>query len=140
MSATKYGSYTTTQRGEESVRETEARALLSCASRLDLASRREGSMEDYIDAIKRNQQLWTIFQVFLCEKENQLPRDLRTLLLNLSVYVDKVSLEALAEYKPELLQDIISINRNIAAGLSVQAAGGASVAEAPGAGSVMATA
>jgi flagellar biosynthesis regulator FlaF len=111
--------YSTTQRGEESVRQTEAHALLSCASRLEKACRADCSREDYVDAIQHNQQLWTLFQACLCEKDNPLPRELKNLLLNISLYVDKVSFNAMGEGSSEILRGLISINRNIAAGLSV---------------------
>lgn len=112
--------YTGHQRSDESVRETEARALLSCASRLEAARRAEGSMDEYIDAVKHNQQLWTIFQVALCEPSNPLPRDLKLLLLNISRYIDKVSFRALSEYNLDLLRSLIDIDRTIAAGLSAK--------------------
>ena len=115
----KLNSYTAHQRSDETIRETEARALLSCASRLEAARKPGSSKDDYVSAIKHNQQLWTIFQVCLCEPDNKLPRDLKVLLLNLSRYVDKVSFRALGKYDPDLLQSLIGINRNIAAGLSV---------------------
>ncbi len=118
-----HGAYNTHQRGEETVRETEARALLSCASRLEKARQTDSSMDDYIDAIKHNQQLWTIFQVCLCEPDNQLPRELKILLLNLSRFVDHVSFRALSEYLPATLTSLIDINRNIAAGLNTKQPG-----------------
>ncbi len=104
----------------ETVRETEARALLNCAARLAKAQEAEATPEFYLDAVRHNQQLWTIFQVTLCEEQNPLPRDLKITLLNLSRFVDKVSLRAQAEYNPALLTSLVDINRHIAAGLSVK--------------------
>lgn len=118
--------YTGHQRADETVRETEARALLSCANRLESARRAESAMDDYIDAIKHNQQLWTIFQVALCEPSNPLPRDLKVLLLNISRYIDKVSFRALSEYNPDLLRSLVDIDRIIAAGLSAKKDGASS--------------
>ena len=118
-----HNTYATHQRGDEPARETEARALLSCASRLETACKGEKPSDDYDDAIKHNQKLWTIFQGCLTEKENTLPTELKTLLLNLSVYVDKVSFQALTEYNPVQVTGLIEINRNIAAGLSANTAG-----------------
>lgn len=114
--------YTSHQRADETVRETEARALLSCASRLENARRSDSSMDDYIDAIKHNQQLWTIFQVALCDPTNPLPRDLKILLLNISRYIDKVSFRALSQYNLESLRSLIDIDRTIAAGLNAKPA------------------
>ena len=119
-SPSQYKSYATNQRGEEDVRETEARALLSCASRLDKVIKNQVAMDDYVQAIKHNLQLWAIFQSCLCEKDNPLSRELKTLILNLSIYVNDVSLQALTAYQPELLESIININRTLAAGLSVK--------------------
>ena len=113
------GSYAQHQQAGESIRETEARALLNCASRLAAARDINNGYEYYSDAIKHNQELWTLFQVLLADPQNPLPRDLKITLLNLSRYVDKVSLRASAEYNPDLLNSLIDINKQIAAGLSV---------------------
>ena len=112
--------YAANQRGDESVRDTEAHALLSCASRLESVCHEGCSPDDYIAAIQRNQELWTLFQACLCEADNALPSDLKTLLLNISLYVDKASLRAVSEHDTGLLKGLISINRNIAAGLSAK--------------------
>jgi len=117
MSKDVHSAYNTHQRSEESVRETEARALLSCASRLEAAREESCSQQEFYDALRHNQQLWTLFQSCLCESDNPLPRDLRGLLLNLSCYVDKVTFRALANNNRNLLRSLININRNIAAGL-----------------------
>lgn len=116
------GSYAKNQQSGESVRETEARALLNCASRLVAAQDINNGYEYYLDAIKHNQELWTLFQVLLADPQNPLPRDLKITLLNLSRYVDKVSLRASAEYNPDLLNSLIDINKQIAAGLSTNPA------------------
>lgn len=112
------GSYAQHQQTGESIRETEARALLNCASRLSAAQDINNGYEYYLDAIKHNQELWTLFQVLLADPQNPLPRDLKITLLNLSRYVDKVSLRASAEYNPDMLSSLIDINKQIAAGLS----------------------
>ncbi|MDD5586285.1 MAG: flagellar biosynthesis regulator FlaF [Alphaproteobacteria bacterium] len=114
----KHQTYTANQRGEETVRETEARALLSCASRLETVRKPDCGRDDFVAAIQHNQQLWTLFQVCLCEPDNALPHGLKVLLLNVSRYVDKASLRAIGESNPDILRGLISINRNIAAGLS----------------------
>ncbi len=112
--------YSAHQRNDETVRETEAHALLSCASRLELACKPECSKDDFVAHVQHNQQLWTLFQVTLCEPDNPLPRDLKALLLNISRYVDKASFAAIGDGNKDILKGLISINRNIAAGLSVK--------------------
>jgi len=117
----KVGAYSTNQRTQENSRQTDARALLSCASRLKSVLDAGGAdMEVYIQAVRHNQRLWTLFQVALCDSDNPLPRDLKITLLNLSRYVDRVSFRAIGAFEPQLLSSLIDINRMIAAGLSVR--------------------
>lgn len=111
--------YTGQQKEGASQRAIEAQALLSCAAKLHQAQEPETSYELYAEIIRHNQRLWTIFQVSICEADNPLPRDLKITLLNLSRFVDKVSLRALAEQNPALLTSLIDINRNIASGLNM---------------------
>src|ERR1700729_1505196 len=93
----KHDAYKTHQRKNLSDRAIEARALLSCASQLDNASKTQSDRKFYDEAIRRNQKLWTIFQVALCDPGNPLPTELKNILLNLSCYVDRVSFRALAD-------------------------------------------
>jgi flagellar protein FlaF len=118
MNTQLHNAYQTHQRGDETVRETEAHALLSCASKLELARQEGSSREAFTEALQHNQRLWSIFQVCLCDPENELPKDLKVLLLNLSNYVDKVTFRALAEGNRTLLRSLININRTLAGGLS----------------------
>lgn len=69
------------------------------------------------DAIKYNQTIWTVFQTEISNPENTLPREVRENLLNLSLFIDKRSMEVLAFPSPEKLDILINININIAAGL-----------------------
>ena len=117
MNKDAHSAYDTHQRTDESVRETEARALLSCASRLDAARQDDCTKEFFTDALHHNQQLWTLFQACLCDPENPLPKDLKMLLLNISAYVDKVTFRALGTRDKDLLRSLININRTIASGL-----------------------
>jgi len=117
----KMGAYSTHQRGKENSRQIDAHALLSCASRLKSAlDAGSTDMAAYIQALRHNQRLWTVFQVALCDPDNALPRDLKMTLLNLSRYVDRVSFRAIGGFAPELLTSLIDINRMIAYGLSIK--------------------
>lgn len=121
MSQEIHNAYTTHQRENETPRETEAQALLSCASKLEAVRQTPNcAREQFLEAIQHNQELWTLFQVCLCEPDNPLPHDLKILLLNISRYVDKTSFRAVAEGNADLLISLININRNIAAGLRVK--------------------
>jgi flagellar biosynthesis regulator FlaF len=109
-------------------REIDSRALLVCASALNDAKELLGrdpkskdSLKAYGDAIRKNQNLWTIFQVALLDPENQLPPILKNDLYSLSHYVDKASFRAIGAYRPEVIDSLIGINRIIAAGLTKNA-------------------
>jgi len=117
MNTQPHDAYKVHQRGEETIRETEAFALLSCASKLEDARNEEISREIYVDALRHNQRLWTVFQVALCEPDNELPKDLKVLLLNLSKYIDKVTFRALQEENRAIVRSLVNINRTIAKGL-----------------------
>lgn len=114
-----HGTYTSHQRSDESIRETEAHALLSCANRLEAARKPDCSHDLFVEAVRHNQQLWTLFQSCLCEPDNALPGNLKALLLNISRYVDKASFRAIGDNDSSVLPGLININRKIAAGLSV---------------------
>lgn len=110
---------------EESSREIDARALLTCASRLNDAKeslrddpKSKEKLRIYSEAIRNNQRLWTIFQVALTDPENSLPLSLKVTLMNLGRYVDKTSFGAVGRYAPTLVDSLININRVIASGLS----------------------
>ena len=117
MNQNSYSAYATHQRSDETIRETEAHALLSCASRLEAVREPTSSREDFYAALRHNQELWTVLQVCLCEPDNLLPMDIKGLLLSLSRYVDKTTFRALADGNRAVLGSLVNINRNIATGL-----------------------
>lgn len=109
-------------------RDTDARALIICARRLEDAKgdlsanpQSKDALKAYGDAIRFNQRLWTIFQVALSDPQNPLPQGLKVTLFNLSRYVDKTSLRAVGKYAPREIDSLVNINRIIAAGLAKQA-------------------
>jgi flagellar protein FlaF len=113
-------------------RDTDSRALLACARRLDDAKqlmqddmKSKENLKLYGEAVRHNQRLWTIFQVALSDPQNPLPQDLKVTLLNLSRYVDRTSFNAVGKYRPDLIDSLVNINRIIAAGLSKQPTGDA---------------
>jgi flagellar protein FlaF len=68
-------------------------------------------------ALRRNQRIWTFFQGELTNPEHPMPADLRQNLLNLSLFVDKRTMEIMLDPSMEKLTILIDINKNIAAGL-----------------------
>lgn len=61
--------------------------------------------------------LWSIFQAEVSDADNPLPKELKENILNLSLFIDKRTLEIMAFPSPEKLTAIIDINQNLAAGL-----------------------
>lgn len=69
------------------------------------------------EALTFNQKIWTIFQGELSRDDNPLPKELRSNILSLSVFIDKRIIEVMAKPDPDKLKIIIDINLNLAAGL-----------------------
>lgn len=105
-----------------SPRETEGRALMEAARRLTMVKDHPGDDAALIDTVRLNWRLWTIFQSEMSEPDCDLPQELRQNMLRLCNFVDKRTVEILANPKPQMLDALIGINRNIAAGLLSQAA------------------
>lgn len=104
-------------------RELEAAALLNTAQRLQECVReteawntREG-LERLDEALRRNQKLWTVFQVELENPEHPMPLGIRHNLLRLIRYIDRTTFELMACPRPGGLDSLIRINTNIAQGL-----------------------
>jgi len=100
---------------------TEAWALTTAARKLLEAKESPDDLDGMTNAVRINWRLWTIFQAELTEPTNPLPREIRQNLLSLAAFIDKQSMAVLADPKPELLDVLININRQIAAGLSESA-------------------
>lgn len=113
-----YNQYSNTQNAATDPRQTEARALLEAARRISVAKDAEDS-KALDEALKLNSRLWTIFQADIAREENPLPDDIKSSIINLSLFIDKKTFEFLAynDGIPTGLDTLININRNIAAGL-----------------------
>ena len=106
-------------------RELEAAVLTKAAQKLTLCQNNweAPDMEENLkEALRYNQQVWTVFQTELSSPENPLPKKLKEDLLALSIFIDKRIFDIMSFPAPEKLNAIININLNIAAGLSSSAA------------------
>ena len=117
MTTNPYGAYQKQQKQEEDPRIVDAKALLRMVALLEEAQNPQMNYADYSEAVKANQNLWTLFQASLVEESNQLPEKLKDILKSLSIYVDRRSLRAIGTQDPKLLNILININKDIAAGL-----------------------
>ena len=98
-------------------RQTEGRALLEAARRLAEAQKCPDDTKGLRNAARINWRLWTIFQAELSAPECPLPVEIRTNMLNLCNFVDKRTVAILAQPKPQMVDVLINVNRQIAAGL-----------------------
>jgi flagellar biosynthesis regulator FlaF len=97
-------------------RQLEAQALIRTALRLNdaLASNDPDAL---VEAVTINYRLWLFFYSQIESKQVVLPPEVETNIVTLVAYVVKVSPRAFAG-DAAVLNTLISINRNIAAGLS----------------------
>ena len=99
-------------------RETEARALTEAASRLFRARAKPEDLKELNGALIFNLRLWNILIADMIEPENPLPAEIKTNLYNLFLFVDKRTIEVLNTREIEKVDALISINREIARGLT----------------------
>ena len=63
-----------------------------------------------------NQLIWTVIQSEMTE-EHPLPVEIKANLISLSLFIDNQTDKAIGSRDPKMLDSLININRNIAAGL-----------------------
>ncbi len=112
-----FGAYERAQKTGLKGRAAEAMAFVRAANALDGACRAPVSRRALDAALKRNQRLWTMVQIEAAAEDNPLPRDIRQNLLDLSLFVDRQTVKALASGKPDHVRSLIEIDREIALGL-----------------------
>lgn len=101
-----------------SPREVEANLLLKAAARLQAVSDRwDGGSSEIEDALLYNRKLWSIFLTSVTREDNPLPGPIRQNVANLGVFVMNQTLSLMTDPKREKLGALISINRELAAGL-----------------------
>jgi flagellar protein FlaF len=97
----------------------EAWALSETALRMTVARQAPVDETALLHAVRLNWRLWTIFQASLFDPECPLPIEVRNNILSLAAFVDKHTAGIVADPDPGKLDILISINENLAAGLSV---------------------
>jgi len=91
---------------------------LKAAARLQALSDGWDTSRDKIDeALLYNRKLWSFFLVSVTQPDNPLPDLVRQNMANLGMFVMNQTLSLMAEPQREKLLPLISINREIAAGL-----------------------
>jgi flagellar protein FlaF len=101
-----------------SPRDLEANLLLQAASRLQAVRDAAGKHKPDLDeALLFNRKLWSIFLASVTRTDNPLPAAVRQNVANLGLYVMNQTLTTLSDPRPEQLGSLITINREVAAGL-----------------------
>lgn len=111
-------------------RKTEAWALMQAAVRMKLAQDSD-DFDQMRTALRLNWRLWTILQSDLLEPDCPVPPELRANMLSLSNFVDRQAVAFMANPDARLLDTLISINREISAGLSTTDESGSASGDTP---------
>ena len=110
--------YQTAAKQTANPRDLEADLLLKAASKLQAIKDSVGGATNALnDALLYNRKLWSIFLTSATGPENPLPADVRQNVANLGLFVMKQTVAAMTDPQPEKLTSLISINRELAAGL-----------------------
>ena len=78
------------------------------------------SYDQYANALKFNQKLWTLIQSNIADNPTSGTASLRQSLLNLSLFIDKQTMTALRNPDPDNITPLIEINKSISGGLYSQ--------------------
>jgi flagellar protein FlaF len=124
QAASAYGTHA--QQHTPDQRETEARVLLKAAQMFkDLQNDWDNSNLEVIEAtLKYNRNVWLMFYDTAIENpEGNRPNDLRSNIVNLANFIFKREVDIMSDPKKEKLDILITINREIAAGLMTKPQG-----------------
>jgi flagellar biosynthesis activator protein FlaF len=99
-------------------RELEAAILMKAATRLQrIRDDWEGKRADLDEALKYNRKLWTVLVTSVTSPESLLPQPIKHNIANLALFIFNQTMAVISEPKPEKLGILVSINREVAAGL-----------------------
>jgi flagellar protein FlaF len=110
--------YSKVAQATQSPRELEAHVLMKAATKLQaVRDDWEARAKELDDALTFNRKLWTILVSSVTRPENPLPQPIKQNIVNLGAFIFKHTLSLMTDAKPERLGILISINRDLAAGL-----------------------
>jgi flagellar protein FlaF len=104
-----------------SPRELEASLLLKAAARLQaVVESWDQNRSDLDAALLYNRKLWTVFLGSAMNDDNPLPVEIRQNVANLGMYIMSQTIAVTSDPKVEIVNSLVSINRELAAGLRGQ--------------------
>ncbi|MBI1208675.1 MAG: hypothetical protein GC191_15495 [Azospirillum sp.] len=127
----KYSTYSNVPTAGSDPRQVEGWALTETALRMKASQREPIDSAALLQAVRLNWRLWTIFQTSMLSPETQVPDEIRSNILSLADFIDHHTAGIIADPKPEKLDVLIRINREIAGGLMTTPPATASAPAAP---------
>lgn len=110
--------YARVAQATQSPRELEAAILMKAATRLQsIRDNWDLKRHELDEALTYNRKLWTILVSSATEAANPLPVPIKQNVANLGIFVFNHTVTMMSEPKPERLGVLITINRELAAGL-----------------------
>jgi flagellar biosynthesis activator protein FlaF len=104
-----------------SPRELEANLLLKAAARLQaVVDGWDRNRSDLDAALLYNRKLWTVFLGSAMNDDNPLPVEIRQNVANLGMYIMSQTIAVTSDPKVEIVNSLVTINRELAAGLRGQ--------------------
>jgi flagellar biosynthesis activator protein FlaF len=104
-----------------SPRDLEANLLLKAAARLQaVIDSWDQNKSDLNAALLYNRKLWTVFLGSAMSADNPLPSEIRQNVANLGMYIMSQTIAATSKPQVEIISSLVSINRELAAGLRGQ--------------------
>ena len=109
----------TNKSGLSDPREIEVRALYKSAESLETLQQswESTSLEEKENLLRKNEKLWTIFTAEMEKEDTGLDLSIRSNIANLGLFIFKRTMEIRTTQDQKKIDILISINRNIAAGL-----------------------
>jgi flagellar protein FlaF len=110
--------YSKVAQATQSPKELEAHLLLKAATKLQaIRDDWDARAKDLDEALIYNRKLWTILVSSVTRPENPLPASIKQNIANLGLFIFNHTLKMTSEPSPDRLAILVTINREIAAGL-----------------------
>ncbi len=109
--------YQTSTKMSGNPQNTEATLLINAAEKLALARDMLPDEKNLEEALTYNRKLWMVFVSSLSRDDNPMEKNIRKNLISLGAFIFKQSLAILSNPQKDSIDNIISINRNVAQGL-----------------------
>ncbi len=110
--------YQRTAKQSASGRELEANLLMQAAAQMQRAQQTMAADRTEIEqAVEYNRRLWTVLVTSVIAEDNPIPVEIKQNFVNLTAYVMKKSVQIIAKPTPAAVEQLVSINSDIAAGL-----------------------